>query len=128
MAIFDQFKALIGSKPEQRSTLSNPSSWFIEWLNGGPSVAGQKVNPETALKVSTVYALFEYGYVRLPALAIAMPVDPGRPALVALVFRLVLQILRFVNLAKVREAIVRAVVIYMVYVLGGPTARHVEPS
>ena len=56
MALFDQFKALIGSKPEQRSTLSNPSSWFIEWLNGGPSVAGQKVNPETALKVSTVYA------------------------------------------------------------------------
>lgn len=55
-AITGIFRNKKAENNEQRSTLVNPEQWFLDWINGGASVAGQKVNPETALKVSAVYA------------------------------------------------------------------------
>lgn len=49
------FKSVEPEK-EVRSSLVSPDQWLTEWVNGGPVVAGQSVTPETALKVSAVYA------------------------------------------------------------------------
>lgn len=63
MSVFSKISSFFSAKPqtlpvtnEQRSSLMNPDQWFQEWINGGKSVAGQVVTPETALKVSAVYA------------------------------------------------------------------------
>lgn len=64
MAVLDVLKGFFSSKSavssgdEMRATsnLSNPNDWFMEWINGGKPVAGQSVTPQTALKLSAVYA------------------------------------------------------------------------
>ena len=42
---------------EKRTTLSRPAQWLIDWVSSGAeTVAGVKVNHETALRLSAVYA------------------------------------------------------------------------
>lgn len=56
MSVFTDIKRFFGANTEKRSSIQNPEQWFLDWINGGASVAGQRVTPETALKVSAVYA------------------------------------------------------------------------
>lgn len=45
------------SSPENPSTnLSDPDSWFIDYMNGGPTASGTRVSAQTALKVVTLRA------------------------------------------------------------------------
>lgn len=42
---------------EKRTTLSRPAQWLIDWVSGGAeTVAGIRVNHESALRLSAVYA------------------------------------------------------------------------
>jgi len=43
------------SSPENPSTnLSDPDSWLIDYMNGGPTASGTRVNAQTAIRVVTI--------------------------------------------------------------------------
>lgn len=43
-------------EPEQESTLTNPTRWFVNWLGGNETSSGEVVDEETGMKMSAVYA------------------------------------------------------------------------
>jgi HK97 family phage portal protein len=41
---------------EEKSASVNPDQWFINWANGGETLSGERVTPESSLKLAAVWA------------------------------------------------------------------------
>ena len=72
MGIRNIIKNLISneaSETEKESNTTTPSSWFINWINGGETASGEFVNEESAMKMAAVYAcirLLSQSVAKLP--------------------------------------------------------------
>jgi len=57
------------TETEKESNITTPSSWFINWINGGETASGEFVNEESAMKMAAVYAcirLLSQSVAKLP--------------------------------------------------------------
>jgi HK97 family phage portal protein len=41
---------------ETKSTAANPAGWFVDWATGGETLSGERVSPESSMKLAAIWA------------------------------------------------------------------------